>query len=99
MVANVVGDAATVEVLLPIGADPHDYQPSARQLALVNEADLVVANGLRLEEGLVDALASAEADGANVLEVAPLVDPIPLDGTGRGERLRPDGGERRYRSL
>jgi zinc/manganese transport system substrate-binding protein len=82
VVANVVGDAATVEVLLPIGADPHDYQPSARQLALVNEADLVVANGLRLEEGLVDALASAEADGANVLEVAPLVDPIPLGGTG-----------------
>ena len=69
-------------MLLPIGADPHDHQPSARQLALVNEADLVVANGLRLEEGLVDALDSAEADGANVLEVAPLVDPIPLGGTG-----------------
>ncbi len=82
VVANVVGDAATVEVLLPIGADPHDYQPSARQLAQVIEADLVVANGLRLEEGLVDALASAEADGANVLEVAPMVDPIPFGGTG-----------------
>ena len=78
VVANVVGDAATVEVLLPIGADPHDYQPSARQLGLVNQADLVVANGLGLEEGLVDALQSAEADGANILEVAPLVDPIPL---------------------
>jgi zinc/manganese transport system substrate-binding protein len=82
LVGNVVGDEATVDVLLPIGADPHDYQPSARQLALVNEADLVVANGLRLEEGLADALESAEADGANVLEVAPQVDPIRLDATG-----------------
>jgi zinc/manganese transport system substrate-binding protein len=82
LVTNVVGDDGTVDVLLPIGADPHDYQPSARQLALVNEADLVVANGLRLEEGLADALESAEADGANVLEVAPQVDPIPLDATG-----------------
>jgi zinc/manganese transport system substrate-binding protein len=82
LVGNVVGDEATVDVLLPIGADPHDYQPSAQQLALVNEADLVVANGLRLEEGLADALESAEADGANVLEVAPQVDPIRLDATG-----------------
>jgi zinc/manganese transport system substrate-binding protein len=92
LVANVVGDEATVEVLLPIGADPHDYQPSARQLALVNEADLVVANGLRLEEGLADALESAEADGANVLEVAPLVDPIPLDAD-EGDGCDPEGEE------
>jgi zinc/manganese transport system substrate-binding protein len=90
LVANVVGDAANVDVLLPIGADPHDYQPSARQLALVNEADLVVANGLRLEEGLADALESAEADGSNVLEVAPQVDPIPIDATGsQGEPCDP----------
>ncbi|MET0831309.1 MAG: metal ABC transporter substrate-binding protein [Acidimicrobiia bacterium] len=99
VVANVVGDAATVEVVLPIGADPHDYQPSARQLGVVNEADLVVANGLRLEEGLVDAVESAEADGANVLEVAPLVDPIPLDAAGpAGDGCDPTeerGGTRR----
>ncbi len=75
---NVVGDAGSVEVLLPVGADPHDYQASARQVAAIQEADLVIANGLDLEEGLADVLDSAAADGANLLTVAPLLDPLPF---------------------
>lgn len=78
VVENIVGDDATVEVLTPVGADPHDFQASAAQVALINQADLVVANGLGLEEGLEDVLEAAAADGALVLEVAPLVDPIPF---------------------
>ena len=69
VVANVVGDDATVTVLTPNGADPHDFQPSSAQVAQINEADLVVANGLNLEEGLVDVLEAARADGVNVLEL------------------------------
>ena len=76
VVSNVVGDSATVEVLLPIGADPHDYRLSAAQAALMQEADLVVVNGLALEEGLLDVIEGLEADGANVLELADLLNPI-----------------------
>lgn len=83
VVSNLVGDAAQVEVLMPVGADPHDYQPSARQVAMIQEADLVVANGLNLEEGLTDALEAAADDGANVVELAPMVDPLPFaEGSG-----------------
>lgn len=78
--SNVVGDDGTVEVLLPVGADPHDYQASASQVASIQEADLVIANGLGLEEGLTDVLESAAADGANVLTVAPRLDPLPFGG-------------------
>ena len=78
--SNVAGADAEIEVLLPIGADPHDYQPSAAQVALLQAADLVVANGLLLEEGLVDVLAAAAADGANLLEVAEFLDPLPYGG-------------------
>lgn len=55
-VAELTGDAATVEVLMPRGIDPHDYRPSARDIDVLNRADLVVASGLGLEEGLTDAL-------------------------------------------
>jgi len=75
---NVVGDAATVEVLLPLGVDPHDFRPSAQDAAIVQRADLVIANGLGLEEGLDDVLRSAEADGANVLRIGEQVDPVPF---------------------
>lgn len=76
---NIVGDSGTVEVLLPIGADPHDFQPSSSQIASIHAADLVVANGLGLEEGLSDVLAAASEDGANIIEVAVLVDPLTFE--------------------
>ena len=59
VVGNVVGDAATVEVLMPAGADPHDYIPSSQQVARIHQADLVVVNGLGLEAGLTDVLEAA----------------------------------------
>ena len=80
LVANVVGGAADLVVLLPVGADPHDYRASAAQVALLHDADLVVANGLGLEEGILDVLEAAEADGINLLEVGDLLDPLPFGG-------------------
>lgn len=80
VVAQMVGDDATVETLIPRGSDSHDYRPTSRQVASIQEADLIVANGLGLEEGLLDVLANAAADGANVLEIAPGLDPLPFAG-------------------
>jgi ABC-type Zn uptake system ZnuABC Zn-binding protein ZnuA len=46
VVADLVGDAANVTVLMGDGVDPHDWAPSARDIETVTNADLVVANGL-----------------------------------------------------
>jgi zinc/manganese transport system substrate-binding protein len=73
-----VGSDSSMTVVMPIGADPHDFQPSSEQVAAMSTAELVVANGLFLEEGLVSVLESLETDGVNVLHVAELVDPLPL---------------------
>ena len=76
--ANIGGDGATVEVLIPLGADPHDYRPSAQQVARIQSADLVVVNGLGLEEGLADVLRAAREEGVTILEVGPRLNPEPL---------------------
>ena len=68
IVRDLVGDAAEVTVLMEGGVDPHGWAPSARETEAVFGADLVVANGLRLEEGLVDVLESAAADGIPVFQ-------------------------------
>jgi zinc/manganese transport system substrate-binding protein len=73
---NVVGDGGAVKVLLPIGADPHAFEPSSSQVSDIYGADLVIVNGLGLEEGLSDVLAAASADGVKVIEVGSLVDPV-----------------------
>jgi zinc/manganese transport system substrate-binding protein len=85
VVRNVVGDAdVAVEVVMPNGSDPHEFAPDAQQIAALQGADLVVANGLGLEEGLHDALDQAEGAGIPVLEIAPELDPIPF---GQGNHL------------
>jgi len=89
--SNVVGEEGTVEFLIPIGGDSHDFSPSAQQAARLAGADLVVANGLNLEESMTDVLDSLRGDGIEVIELAPLVDPIPFT---RPELLQEtDGGD------
>lgn len=76
--ANVVGDDALLEVVMSPGADPHEFEPSARQVASMLSANLIVANGLGLEESLEDVLDSAVEDGVVVIEIGPEVEPVRL---------------------
>jgi zinc/manganese transport system substrate-binding protein len=76
VVAQLVGDDGEVTVLMGPGVDPHGYAPSARDAAMMREADLVVANGLQLEESLVSTIEATAEAGVPVFELAPLVDPI-----------------------
>jgi zinc/manganese transport system substrate-binding protein len=66
VVADLVGDRATVTVLMGNGVDPHDWSPSAQDIERVEKADLVVANGLGLEESLEKPLSEAEKRGVVV---------------------------------
>lgn len=87
VVGTLVGTAGTVDVLLEPGADPHASSASAAQAQRMREADLVVVNGLGLEEGLLDAVASVQGDGTEVLELAESLDPLPAGAHGS------DGGD------
>ena len=84
LVANVTGDDAEVTVLMAPGVDPHGYEPSASDGRILREADLVVANGLMLEENLVSVLEAVEEEGGNVLSLAEQLDPIDFDWDGPG---------------
>jgi zinc/manganese transport system substrate-binding protein len=93
---NVVGDRGRVEVLMPVGADPHSFQPSASEAAALREADVVVVNGLGLEEGLQDLVEAAEADGVPVVEGASFVEVLRFaweeeDGGQQGEAVGEEG--------
>ncbi|MGW0249906.1 zinc ABC transporter substrate-binding protein AztC [Nocardia goodfellowii] len=73
---GIVGDAAPVTVLMPAGADPHSFAISARQAAEIEQAALVVHNGLGLEEGVARNVAAAVEAGVPTLSVAEKLDPI-----------------------
>lgn len=64
---------APVTALIPLGADPHSWEPSIRVTDDLAAADLVVHNGLDLEEGLIDALNSIDNASTRVVAIADLV--------------------------
>jgi zinc/manganese transport system substrate-binding protein len=64
---ELAGDEADVLVLMQ-GVDPHSWEPSARDVEAVLGADLVVVNGLSLEEGLVAVIEQVEASGVPLFE-------------------------------
>ena len=66
IVEQLVGDAATVTVLIPDGQDPHEFEPSAKDIESLNNANIVVSNGLDFEEGLEETLENAKTAGVNV---------------------------------
>lgn len=78
VVSNLVGDEADVSVLMPRGADPHEFSPSPKQVIGMREAEVVVANGAGFEVGLGDALEAAERDGATVVEAIDFVETLPV---------------------
>ena len=89
---NIISCAGgTTTVLMPVGADPHDFSASSDQIASMVNADLVITNGLGLESGLTDALENAANDGANVMEVAVLIEPIKFGSGGHDDHSDEEG--------
>ena len=69
--ANVAcGGLADVTALIPPGGDPHAFQPSLSDRGSMENASLIVANGLGLEEGLEDTIDAVEQAGTPVFRVA-----------------------------
>jgi ABC-type Zn uptake system ZnuABC Zn-binding protein ZnuA len=52
VVSQVGGDNISLEVLLPMGTDPHSFSPSPIDASKVTDASIVFANGVGLEEFL-----------------------------------------------
>lgn len=75
--ANLACDGlAVVESVMEPGVDPHGFSPSLADRARMEEAALVVANGLGLEEGLDDTLEAVAAAGTPVFHVTDHIETI-----------------------
>ncbi|WP_344526399.1 zinc ABC transporter substrate-binding protein AztC [Streptomyces albiaxialis] len=73
---QIVGDQAEVRVLMKPNADPHSFGVSAAEAARIEGADLVVYNGLGLEENVLRHVEAAKEAGVPTLGVGAAVDPL-----------------------
>lgn len=76
VVSKIVGDQAQVSVLMKPNADPHSFAISAREAHAMQTADLVVYNGLGLEEGVLHHVQAASSEGVPTVEVGARIEPI-----------------------
>lgn len=72
LVRQLVGDTAEVTRILPLGASPHTFDPTPRDVARIAEADLVIFNG-GIDEWLLDIVAASGTD-AEVVELLEVLD-------------------------
>ena len=82
-VQNIGGERVEVMSLLPVGGDPHTYQPGARDVANIVDADLVLTVGLGLEGNWLEELIhNASADESRIIALGETVNPIEFVETG-----------------
>jgi zinc/manganese transport system substrate-binding protein len=82
VVSDLVGDEADVEVIMPPGTAPHEFEASPRQVASMRDADVLVTNGAGFEEGLSDTIEATEQDGVPTFAAIDAVDALQLEGDG-----------------
>ena len=76
-VENIGGGHIEVTSLLGEGADPHTFQPGARDVTAIADADLVLSVGLGLEGAwLIELLENAARDASTVVDFDETIDPI-----------------------
>lgn len=83
---NVAGSRLSVDTLIPVGLDPHEFEPAPQDVAKLADADLIIANGAGFESWLQKTIASAGGK-AVVLEAST---GLPVRKPGPGEVPDPD---------
>ncbi|WP_041555932.1 metal ABC transporter substrate-binding protein [Nostoc sp. PCC 7524] len=72
----VAGDAADVEVLIPPNVDVHEYQATPENVKAIAQADVLVKNGLGLEEFLADTVKNAQNPKLKEINASADIKPI-----------------------
>lgn len=64
-----LGDTVTIDTIVPAGVDVHTFEPSPADAQKLTDADLIVMNGLGLDEWVLTLLEGAGKTEADVLEL------------------------------
>ncbi|MBU9710682.1 metal ABC transporter solute-binding protein, Zn/Mn family [Evansella tamaricis] len=78
IISQIIGDYGSVEYIVPIGEEPHEYEPVPSDFQKVSDADVFYINGLDLEEWLEKIVSNVTE--TEIVEVSSGVTPIPLVG-------------------
>ncbi len=67
IIANIGGDRITVHAIVPEGTNSHTFEPAPSDARILVGADLIVVNGLNLEEPTIQLAEANKRDGVEIL--------------------------------
>lgn len=67
LVENIGGTRIELQGLIPEGVDSHTYEPPVSDVKALSKADLIILNGLKLEEPTLELAQANKKDGAVIL--------------------------------
>jgi ABC-type Zn uptake system ZnuABC Zn-binding protein ZnuA len=73
--ASIAGDRARIEGIVPEGTNSHTFEPSPQIAKLLSDADLILVNGLKLEDPTIDLAQSNKKSDTEIVEIGTLVLP------------------------
>lgn len=89
MAQQVAGERLSVEVLMPIGLDPHAFQPTPADVAKIAQSQVLIVNGSGVEEWLEETLANAGGERLVVEASAGLQPRKPAESENVDEEIDP----------
>ena len=66
MATNIFGDKADVQTIVPLGGDPHLFEPTPNAAQQVNKANLILVNGLTFEGWLTELIENSGTEAKSV---------------------------------
>jgi ABC-type Zn uptake system ZnuABC Zn-binding protein ZnuA len=85
IVQNVAGNRLKVDALIPLGVDPHGFEPTPRDVKKVADSSVLVVNGAGFEEFLDELLENAGGQRTTIEASAGLESRKPQEGEHAGE--------------
>jgi ABC-type Zn uptake system ZnuABC Zn-binding protein ZnuA len=73
--ASIAGDRARIEGIVPEGVNSHTFEPSPQIAELLSNADLILVNGLKLEDPTLEMARLNKKEKTQIVELGTLVLP------------------------
>ena len=73
--AQIAGDKAQVEGIIPEGTNSHTYEPAPQVAELLSKANIIFVNGLKLEDPTVELAKANKQDATPIVEIGTTVLP------------------------
>jgi ABC-type Zn uptake system ZnuABC Zn-binding protein ZnuA len=73
--ASIAGDRARIEGIVPEGTNSHTFEPSPQIAELLSNADLILVNGLKLEDPTIDMATTNKKADTKIVEIGTAVLP------------------------